>query len=379
MGIINCPDNYTALVVRQPGNMTAEGLTPNALGEVTEITGLSWGRIDNDVANATLSFTKCPSNCGIWARDDSRWSRFDPWAYELWIYRDSEIAFMGPILFMRERPHEFSIEARDLIAWVGRREIKDYYLNTGTPSTIATSLINTFFVPALQDPDLVQHVMQLNAGGSSITVEYDRAQYNILQKWRDLVEAGLHYTTLGRNILLQDQFPDNNLYPFVLDATDILGDCEIIKDGSEFGTHVVGLGEALTFGIGPSASDLAYYGKVTYPPTKFSDVKIQAELDAVTTSFYNDIRNLRPQLVIPDNSSLATGTEIINNGYSVGLGNFVGIALQELICGLRYDVVVGEPFCSNGRYPMRLSEMRVTWNPNDGERVAVSLTRPGPL
>lgn len=379
MGIINCPDGYRAMIVRQPGNMTGQGLTPNSLGEVVEITNLMWGRIDNEAASASLSFTKCSNNCSMWSMSNSRWSRFDPWAYELWIYRDHQIAFMGPIVFMRERANDFYIEARDLIAWVGRREIKDYYTNTGSASTIALSLINTFFVPALQDPDLVQHVMQINAGGSSITVEYDRAQYNILDKWRDLIPSGLHYTTVGRNIILQDQFPHNNDHPFVLNATDILGDVEIVKDGFDFGTHVVGLGEGITFGIGPSASDLAYYGKVTYPPTKFSEVKNQVQLDSVTTGFYDDIRNLRPQLVIPNQSALAAGTEIMNNGYGVGLGNFVGIALEELICGLRYDVNVGEPFCTSGRYPMRLAELRVTWTPNEGEKVAVSLTRPGPL
>ena len=48
------------------------------------------------------------------------------------------------------------------------------------------------------------------------------------------------------------------------------------------------------------------------------------------------------------------------------------IALDELICGLRYDVqVASEQFCSPGIYPMQLLEVKVSWSPEGQEKIAV--------
>lgn len=376
MSVIGCTDNYAVMIMRQPGNMTTQGSTPAAIGEIVELTSLQWGRVDNEISAAEVVFTKCPTNCSLLAPPELNWTGVDPWAHEIWIYRNGLVAWMGPIVYIRERPDEFVIQARDMIAWIGHREIINFYTRTDTPAGIAYDLLQTFFPPS--DPDLLGYVAFLIDSPATLTVEYDRAQYVILDKWRDLVSAGLHFTTMTRNVLISGRYPANSDNPYVLNASDILGDCEIIKDGLNYGDHIVGLGEGLTFGIGPTANDLAYFGKVTYPPTRFNDIRVQAELDGITAEFYNDMRNLTPELVVPSQSALSSETEIINTGF-----NFVQfpnqVALQDLICGMRYDVQVDKPFCTPAMYPMRLVEVQVTWDAKSGEKIAVSLGKQTPI
>lgn len=366
---IGCAQDYRVLIMRQPGNMTGQQKQPVAVGEMSEIESLRWGRILSDNASAQITVNKCPANCRLFSAGDTfNWSGIDPWAHEIWIYRDGALAFMGPIVYIRETPTSFIVDAQDMIAWVGRREIINFYTNTNNPTQIAYNLLTTFF-PA-SDPDLIDYVLVLGNASGSITVEYDAAQYVILQKWSDLVQAGFNYTTFGRRIFLYGENPPNINNPYVLDAKDLLGDVEIVKDGLDYGNHVVGLGEGLTSGVGPSAGDQSYFGKVTFPPTKFSDIRVQAQLDSVTTTFYGVKRDLTPQLVIPSGSTLSPNAEIYNLGYTFTAAD--PLALNELVCGLRYDVQVNEPFCQSGRYPMKLSELSVTWDADQLEQVAVT-------
>lgn len=374
---LGCAEEYSVAIMRQPGTMTEQAFTPAVVGHLEEIVSLDWGRLLNGISKARVTVTKCPSNCSTLTTRDARWSSVDPWAHELWIYRDGKIAWMGPIVYIRETPDAFHFEAHDMIEWVNRREIINYYTNTNDAASIAYDLIQTFFPPS--DPDLLQHVILLTTAIHNLTVEWDRAQYVILQKWQDLLSAGLNYTTLARYILLTGQETPNLNFPFLIHADNILGDVEILKDGINYGDHVVGLGEGNTFGTGPTAADELYYGKVTYPPTRFNDVRSDSQLQDLTLDLYDSLRNMTPQLVVPAGSALSPDTDIFKTGYSFDFftANQAPPALVDLIPGYRYDVQVGDSFCHQGSYPMRLGELAVSWTAGAGEKIAVSLTTLG--
>lgn len=370
---IGCADDYRVLIMRQPGNMTGQQKSPTCLTELSEIISLRWGRVLSNVGGAQVVVEKCPSNCQFLApplNEFGSWDGVYPWAYEVWIYRDGQLAFMGPIVYIRQTADNFVIDAQDMIGYVGRREMITFFSITNNPTQIAYSLLTTFFPPS--DPDLLDYVQVLGNASGSMSVEYDRAQYVILQKWQDLIQAGFNYTTFGRRIFLYGEDPPNINNPYMLDANNILGDVEIVLDGLDYGNHVVGLGEGLTSGVGPSAGDQSFFGKITFPPTKFNDIRVQAELDSVTTTFYGIKRDLTPELVIPAGSTLSPSTEVYNLGYTFTVAD--PLALNELVCGLRYDVQVNEPFCQPGRFPQKLAELSVTWNPDQGEKIAVTFT-----
>jgi len=354
--------------------MTLQGQHPTVTGQLSDIASVEWGRILNDIATATIVVTKCPDNCALFAEpfEDSVPAR--PWSHEVRIFRDNTVAFEGPIVRVRDRPTEIEILAYDMVGWVNRREVREAYTHTGDAVTIAANLLDTYFPPS--DPWLMYQV--LNTAVGSLDVEYDRAQYVIGQKWADLVKSGLNYSTLGRHILMFGQTPANVSTPYLLNIGDILGEAELLLDGLDFGTHAVCLGDGLAHGVGPTASDEALFGKVTYPPTRFPDVRDQADLVVLTEAFYDRKRDMKPRLVIPSGSTLSSSAEIYATGYEL-YSDVELVALPQLMCGFRYDIQVQEPYCHPGRYPMRLGQLKVAWTPEKGETVQVSFTDLGVL
>lgn len=358
---IGCAGGYQAMIVRQAGDMTGQGIKPESAGMLKEIVTARWGRVRKRAAEAQVVVTKCPSNCGF-ITQSANWTGIDPWAHELWMWRDGALAFQGPIVEIRETRNTFIITARDMVQWLYAREIREPYDQTWTVPGVAHSLINTYFTPS--DPDLMRHVVTFPYSSGSITVQYDRSQYTVGQKWDELTSNGLDYTTVGRSIYIMDNSrPPNYDYPFMIDADKILGDIELQKNGLDYGNHVVCLGEGIVYGIGPSASDEAYYGKVTFPPNRFNMVKDQGQLNNVTHDFYQAKRNLTPRLVVPQGSGLSPDTVVYNELYELS-ENAAKMAFSHFIPGFRFDVRVGEEFCQQGSYPMVLSELAVMWDPS---------------
>lgn len=373
---IGCPEGYSVVLVRQPGNMTNQGVTPEPVGTLSEIISLSWGRtLTSGASESTVTSTKCYANCGL-VTQNSNWTGIDPWAHELWLYRDGALCWQGPIVNIRETRDSFIFTARDVLEWVYHREIVSFYAQTYTATGIASSLINTFFVN--DDPDIISHKVTFPYATGEMSVKYDRAQFTVGQKFDELTQAGLEYSTLGRAIYLMGPRPANDDAPFLINLADIIGDAEIVKDGLDYGDHIVGLGEGITFGIDPSANHRQYYGKVTYPPTRFPNVTNISQLQAISKIFYEAKSNLSPQLVIPSGSTLSPSTTVYAENYAMKEEN-LRLAFSHFICGFQYNVQVSEPFCQPAQYPMRLSELAVSWD-DEGEKVAVSFdSLPGPV
>lgn len=368
MSNIGCASGYSALIVRQPGEATNQGNTPTVLGSIDEITHLEWGRIKNAASAATLTATACPTNCSLLARTS-------PWAYELWLYRDTEFAWGGPILIKRDMAGTLQIQALDVTTYLKRRTIHAHYSNTNDPVDIAADLAFAYFL-GVEDPQFFANLSIVSNQPDNISVEYDPNQYTVGEKWADMVTAGASYTTLGRYTFLTGQKAPNYLSPYLIDATDIIGNLELIEDATQFATRVTGLGEGITSVLGPTTPDLEYYGLIDLPPVKYQGITNQTQLDNLTQQLYNQHNQLQPQLVIPDGSALASGTEIINQGTNVS--TFTKVALEDLIPGLRYDIQIGETHCAPGIYPMQLNELKVTWTPDTQETINVSFTNIGP-
>ena len=365
---IGCAENYSALIVRQVGDGTGQGTTPVAVGEISEITSLEYGRILSCTSGARIEFTRCPTNCGFMSIP------VKPWAYELWIYRDGLLAWCGPITIKHEKRESESFEliAWDITGWNSRRRIGNNYTITNNPTSIAINLAQTFFDGTISrpDPGFLSYVQFLGFATSTITVEYDEFQYSVGQKWAELVLAGFSYTTMGRYTLVWGETAPNINDPFVIDSQEIIGEMELIEDGTDFATRVVGMGEGIWSSLGPGPGDIVYYGGVDWPTVRYSGVTSQAQLDSIVLGLYQEKRDMSPTLVIPTGSSLAANTDIQPTGYNITYAT--QIALPELVCGLRYDIqVASEQFCQPGRYPMRLDEVKVTWTPETQEKIAV--------
>lgn len=368
MGNIGCASGYTALIVRQPGDATGQGNTPVVLGELSELTAVEWGRIKNAPSVASITATSCPTNCNLLAGTHG-------WAYELWLYRDTEFAWGGPILIKRDLSGSLVIQASDVTTYASRRTLTAGFATTNDPVDIAAGLVFSYFL-GFDDPQLAANLAIIGNQPGTMTVNWDPNMYTVAEKWGDMITAGVNYTTLGRYTFFYGQTAPNYTSPYVIDSTDIIGELELIEDATQFATRVIGLGEGITSTIGPTAGDLAYYGLIDLPPVKYSGITSQTELDNLTQQLYNQHSQLQPQLVVPEGSALAGGTEITNLGTTIA--TFTKVALEELIPGMRYDIQIGDTHCAPGIYPMQLSELKVTWTPDTQETVNVSFTNIGP-
>lgn len=365
---VGCAENYSALIMRQPGTATGQGVTPVVVGEITEIIDLEYNRLLSGTSTARIEFTRCYANCDFMS------TPVKPWAYELWIYRDKELAWCGPIVIKKESraTESFELTAWDVTGWTTRRRIDDFYGNVDDPTSIANNLLQTFFDGTVDrnDPEFRSNVVFLGLATNTISVEWDEQQYQVGQKWVDLVNAGFNYTTMGRYTLIWGETAPNINDPFVLDASTIIGNMELIEDGTDFATRVTAMGEGGFSSQGPIGVDRDYYGTVDWPTVRYPGVTSIVELNNLAIALYNEKRDLSPTLVIPSGSGLAPDTEITPTGWMMTFGT--QIALDELICGLRYDVqVASEQFCSPGIYPMQLLEVKVSWSPEGQEKIAV--------
>ena len=370
---IGCAENYTALIVRQPGDATNQGIMPSALGSIEEITSVEWGRVLSSVSTARIQFTRCPSNCGFM-------DHVDPWAYELWLYRDGVFAFGGPIVVNRNARESgvFELIAWDVTGYNARRTMRDYYTNTDNPTSVAADLAATFYDGTFDypNPAFTEYITFLGLSTSTVTVEYDPDLYTVAAKWSEMVNAGFNFSTLGRYTLMMGETSPNISNPFVIDATDVLGEMELVQDGTDFAIRVVGTGDGISTYSGAVPTEVEYFGMIDWPPIRYSGITNPAQLGQLTVALLNQKRDISPELVIPSGSSLSSSTEIYSLGYELDLAT--PVALKDLVAGMRYDIQVdGEQFCKPGRYPMRLNEVRVSWSPQGQEKIAVSLSTLG--
>lgn len=367
---IGCPDNYGVTITRQAGDMTGEDRFPSALGSLSQIQSVQWTRVKSQAGVARVFAYGCGQNNETLVANGNL---IDPWAFELVLHRDSEVAFMGPILDITWHSDSqlWEIVAGDMMAWPSVREIQPAFTNpiTDNAAALINLLLQTYFFNNSDDPDLYRHVIQTGFSSVNVDVTYKTATFTVADKIRDLVNMGANYCVVGRAILIFGEEPPNLSKPVILSANDISGQVRLFKTGrAPFGVHVVGRGEGLAFGVGPTASDEAYFGKVSRI-TQFNEITSQPQLDGLTQAWYNTVSNMRHDIDISAGAILGPDTILYGD-----TGIFSSLyALDFLVPGYRYDVALTVPeFPIKGTFPMVLDEVTVSWTPEEGEKVGVS-------
>ncbi len=369
-----CPDGYGITIMRQPGLMTGLGINPPALGALTEIVSVQWRRVRSDIASAQIVVKGCGPNDQVLARDGII---ADPWAYEIVIHRDSKIAFMGPILDVvwHKDTAVWEINAGDILTWINVREIFPSYTSPTTDAaTIFVDLLDTYFDDNGDDPDLFRHVLQVGTAAVPIDLFYNTSEFSISDKMRELVNMGANFTTVGRTILVFGEDPPNYDKPMFMSANDISGSMRLFKSGrSPFGVHTIGHGRIVGFGVGPTAADELWFGKVSRH-TNFGDITDQPQCEDLTIAWNKTTRVMRNDL------DISSGAQIGQDAIFYGDTNLMDsvYALDFLVPGYRYDVSITKPeFPISGAFPMRLDEVIVDWTPEAGEQIKVTFVTLG--
>lgn len=125
-------------------------------------------------------------------------STLEPFEYELVIYRDHEVAWVGPILEPLYKRNQVELPARDLFMWWERRTCpNDLFLVSMDLSDIASTIMTESLAPD-PSPNIAFTVSPTGITGSrTILAVHSRRAADEL---RELSRTGLDFTTIARTI-----------------------------------------------------------------------------------------------------------------------------------------------------------------------------------
>jgi hypothetical protein len=195
-------------------------------GEIKPLVRVLWGRKRDDIANCIVDTNGFDQDCC------ELLGSLQSWAHELVVFRDGDRVFEGPITRITYTSTSVEIEAKDVMAYLYRRVMRQGYNDSyrridltpksppkplpstgGGPYTIIglntvvdRALQITLNALAYQDPNVLPYVTAIryddDAVQSRIVPDYSRTAWEEID---DLAAtAGLDYTTVGRRIVYWD-------------------------------------------------------------------------------------------------------------------------------------------------------------------------------
>lgn len=318
-------------------------------GEIKPLERVQWGRKRDDIANCIIDTNGFDQDCCTLL------GNLQSWAHELVVYRDKERVFEGPITRITYTSENVQIEAKDVMAYLYRRVMRQGYNDTyrrvdltpktppqpigqpgGGPYTIVgqntvvdRALQITLNALAYQDPNVLPYVTAIRNAGDA-TEQRNIPDY-AKSAWEEIDDlaatAGLDYTTVGRRILYWDTHRTIGRLPEMRDG-DFSDPVIVTEYGMNLSNWYVvtnnnGVaGIAVPAGLDPdSPSEWAQrYGPVEMVASAYgeqegdvveTDALTPAELEALVASLsaqaIRGIANRWPVPVtvrVPDNSTL---------------------------------------------------------------------------
>ena len=195
-------------------------------GEIKPLAHVQWGRRRDDIGNCLIDTNGFDQDCC------ELLGNLHSWAHEIVIFRDGVRVFEGPITRITYTSENVQIEAKDVMAYLYRRVMRQGYNDAyrridltpktppkpvgkpgGGPYTIigAGTVVDralqiTLDALAYRDPNVLQYVTAIqyadDAPENRIVQDYSRSAWEEID---DLAAtAGLDYTTIGRRIVYWD-------------------------------------------------------------------------------------------------------------------------------------------------------------------------------
>jgi hypothetical protein len=178
-------------------------------GEITPLVRVNWGRRRDDIHNAIIDTNGFDDDCG------QLLGQLRSWVHEVVIFRDGVRVFEGPITRITFMQQSVEIEAKDVMAYVYRRIMRQGYneayrivngeqLGLGSAVKRATRIIMNALAP--DDPNVLPYLTSLNfpddARVSRSVPDFSKTAWEEVD---DLAAtSGIDYTTVGRRIVLWD-------------------------------------------------------------------------------------------------------------------------------------------------------------------------------
>jgi hypothetical protein len=199
------------------------------VGELTEISSLTWNRVRDDISESTISISGWSVDCGDLLK------QLQTWAYEIVIFRDNGMSvdrvWEGPITLLKYETHKVTIKAKDVMAYSYRRIIKQRMSDSKSGRSVtsrAAGILQTVMAP--DDPNVLANLAPLVSADDPkqyrTVPAYARTAFEEIDDMA--ANSGLDYTCAGRSILLWATRKRIGLLPEFRDSD--LGETPIVTE-----------------------------------------------------------------------------------------------------------------------------------------------------
>lgn len=358
-GPLGCVEQYTAVLHWRGG--------AHAITQLAPLVSVEWQRRRNEQARATVVLAKAGASQACC----EALSQISPWAHELSIFRGPDMVWQGPVLTPSETIDTFTIEAVDITGWFAKRAVVTSYTYSAEagsqyPPTdavvIARRLLGDAF--AANDPGIRAYFTFTNGTNLSEQAAIARVD-KVAEMFDDLVTQGLDYTTVGRRLVIT---PPGYLAATTRAVTALTdeqlgGGVTVSIEGASMATQVFNHSSSYQPGspIGAAGGVDAFYGLVQEIVELNDYTGSQANMNAIAKQ---DLATAYPAPVV------------VRVDDDAALHPDAPIGVDDLVCGIRIDVILTRSFCMQLRAPMTLESVTGTWDV-DGERITVSLAQIG--
>lgn len=341
MAMLGCAEEYAVAVFDRTGQVQQ--------GELFNAAAATWGRVLDDISESVITVPyQGPDCCGLLAEAN-------PWCNEIGLYRDGKLVWQGPIEVIDYGRESTIITAKDVLAWLVHRVIKELidYSATGVGAADLVVIAERLVRHALgQDDPNVEQYLLTQVSGVIGERKYPPNGSTVYDELVELARTGVDFTALGRRIIVAGEVPIARLAQ--LDDEHFAGELRVVKDGRQAASAATVVGKGVTAtagGVGPCGllETLVNEQEILDLPSA------QAEADATVLAGTFPIR-----LVVPDGSALDPEAPV---------------GINELIPGVVVPVVSTET-CFTLAADLRLQRLSVTFD-QDGERVGLSLVPVG--
>lgn len=233
-------------------------------GEIKPIQSLTWNRVRDDISTATLRTSGFGEDCCALL------SELRCWAHEIVIWRNDERVWEGPITRIGDETDTLEIEARDPLAYVYRRIMRQGYNDNfrrpkqgivGTKTVVERAAIIVQNALAPYDPNVLPYLTVINypddAKQARAVADWSKTAWEEID---DLAAtAGLDYTCVGRRIILHDTHRP-------------VGLISEMREKDFFESPIIteyGMSAANIFGV---TSNTGVYGKFEFPQEEWYGV-----------------------------------------------------------------------------------------------------------
>jgi hypothetical protein len=200
LGSLGC-GNYRVFVYDRGGKVRR--------GEIKPLASVQWGRKRDDISNAIIHVVGFADDCCELLAD------LRSWVHEIVIFRDGVRVWEGPVTRITYQTDSVEIEAKDVMAYVYRRIMRQGYNDSyrivngrqiGMTTVVDRAGRITMNALATNDPNVLPYLTLLrqpdDARQSRIVADFSKTAWEEVD---DLAAtAGLDYATVGRRIIYWD-------------------------------------------------------------------------------------------------------------------------------------------------------------------------------